>query len=168
MEDKRVRYYKEESLKLVTASQMRNIDSSTINMGIPGIVLMENAASCVVNEICADYTHVAALSVVVVCGKGNNGGDGFAIARHLINLEASTKVFLVGKASELKGDALTNYTVLRNMGISVYEIQNDADLCELKESLEGAALVDALLQGYRKRKRAVCFNISIMNQTGLL
>lgn len=169
MEDKRVRYYKEESLKLVTASQMRNIDSSTINMGIPGIVLMENAASCVVNEICADYTHVAALSVVVVCGKGNNGGDGFAIARHLINLEASTKVFLVGKASELKGDALTNYTVLRNMGISVYEIQNDADLCELKESLEGARLVvDALLgtgiQGSVSGLYASV--IGIMNQTG--
>lgn len=146
MKDAGLRYYGEESLKLVTASQMRSIDSNTIKLGIPGIVLMENAACCVVKEILADYPDLTEVSVVIICGKGNNGGDGFAVARHLINLGAFVQTILVGKSSDLKGDALTNYEVLNNMGVPVIEIQTDSELSILKEYLDRAGLlVDALL-----------------------
>lgn len=141
-----IRYYGEKSLKLVTASQMRSIDSNTINLGIPGIVLMENAASCVVREIYADYPDLIAFSVVVVCGKGNNGGDGFVVARHLMNLGAFVQTVLVGESSDLKGDALTNYAILNNMGAHVLEIQTDSELPILREFLSRSKLVvDALL-----------------------
>lgn len=146
MTEMRVRYYGERSLKLVTASQMRSIDSNTITLGIPGIVLMENAASCVIKEICADYPDIAGFSVVVVCGKGNNGGDGFAIARHLMNLGAFVQTVLVGESFALRGDALSNYTILNNMGAHVLEIQTDSELRILREFLNRSELVvDALL-----------------------
>lgn len=168
MRDITVRYYGEKSLKLVTASQMRSIDSNTINLGIPGIVLMENAASCVVREICADYPDIAGFSVVVVCGKGNNGGDGFAIARHLMNLGAFVQTVLVGESSALRGDALSNYVILNNMGAHVLEIRTDSELPILRESLSRSELViDALLgTGIQGSIRGIYKDvIDMMNQS---
>jgi len=80
-------------MKVVTPVQMREIDSYTINkVGIPGIVLMENAAVRVTDEILKDYGSLVNKNIVLLAGKGNNGGDAFAIARHLCNKGANTVV----------------------------------------------------------------------------
>jgi len=81
-------------MKVVTPVQMREIDSYTINkVGIPGIVLMENAAVRVTDEILKDYGSLVNKNIVLLAGKGNNGGDAFAIARHLCN-KGQIRLFL--------------------------------------------------------------------------
>lgn len=99
--------------KVLSSAQMREYDRYAIGqLGIPGVVLMENAGANVVQEILAEYGPVSGKSVLIIAGKGNNGGDGFVIARQLLIKAARVSVLLLGKAGELKGDALLNYKVL--------------------------------------------------------
>ena len=106
-------------MKICTAKKMRAADrEASEKYGIPGIVLMENAAvSCVKEVIGFD-------SFVILCGKGNNAGDGMAIARHLINADKKVKIYLL-LGRDFSGDALTNFEILKNMG---------AELCDLSEN----------------------------------
>jgi len=114
-------------MKVCTAEQMRKIDKSASDFGaIPSIVLMENAAIACVDEILS-LKNVK--SVAIFCGKGNNGGDGFAIARHLFMSGIDTEVYLVC-GSDFSKDALINYEIISRMGIKIKEI-NDTDLLEL-------------------------------------
>jgi NAD(P)H-hydrate epimerase len=95
-------------MRLAMNYQMQQIDRSAIDTyGIPSIVLMENAGKVVVDEIIKMKGQYQ--KVVIVCGPGNNGGDGFVIARHLFNLGVTVKVFVVGEISELNHDAMLNY-----------------------------------------------------------
>ena len=81
-------------MKVCFAEQMREIDRAASEKGgIPSIILMENAAVACVDELKKDFGDLSKKSVAVFCGKGNNGGDGFAIARHLSALGADTAVF---------------------------------------------------------------------------
>jgi hydroxyethylthiazole kinase-like uncharacterized protein yjeF len=105
---------------VLTASEMAEIDRTTIEqIKIPGIVLMENAGRGVVTEIENFLSEVAEKQVVIFCGKGNNGGDGYVIARHLYNQGARVAVFLAAEKQNIKGDALINLKILENMGIKV-------------------------------------------------
>src|SRR4051812_20814190 len=70
-------------MKVLTAAQMREVDRLTIEAGIPGIVLMENAGHRVMEFLQERFAPLAAQRIVVLCGKGNNGGDGLVIARQL-------------------------------------------------------------------------------------
>ena len=70
-------------MKVVTPEQMREVDRRTIELGIPGLILMENAGSRVVEVLKERYEPLEGQRIVVVCGKGNNGGDGLVIARQL-------------------------------------------------------------------------------------
>ena len=101
---------------LATAELMRRFDSSAIQkFSIPGLVLMENAGRAFVDVL---EKHVGALngkSIFILCGKGNNGGDGFVIARHCANRGALVHVGLIAKKSEVKGDAKTNLDSLLKM-----------------------------------------------------
>lgn len=125
----------------VTSEQMRQMDQITIqNYGIPGIVLMENAGRAVADVILHEYS--PGVQILVFCGKGNNGGDGFVVARYLINNNFAVRVFLAGKVTDLKGDAKYNYTILQNMHVPVHSIQTQKDLKSLP--LEGV-IVDGLL-----------------------
>lgn len=114
-------------MKACTSAQMRLIDKSASEFGgIPSIVLMENAAIACVNEI----TKLGSIgSAVIFCGKGNNGGDGFAVARHLFNKGIKVTVYLVC-GSDFSGDALINYEIISRMGINIIEL-NDTDLLNL-------------------------------------
>ena len=101
---------------VVTSEQMRICDRYAIEkLHIPGLVLMENAGRGVVDEICRTYGSLYGKSVLIFCGKGNNGGDGFVIARHLNRLGADVVVYFLGRASDLKGDAKTNYQILASI-----------------------------------------------------
>ncbi len=101
-------------MKVLTATQMREVDRRTIAMGVPGIVLMENAGHRVV-ELLEKRFRLSQERVVVLCGKGNNGGDGMVIARQLHThlRPASLHVVLLADPAELKGDAATNFQMLQ-------------------------------------------------------
>ena len=117
--------------KVCYASQMRNIDKNASEEGgIPSIVLMENAAfSCVV-ALTERFGGLDKKHIAVFCGKGNNGGDGFAIARHLYNIGVDVDVFLVC-GDEFKGDAQINYDIIEKAGVHI-EYMYNSDFLELR------------------------------------
>ena len=107
---------------------MRNADkNASENFGIPGIVLMENAAISCVSEV------IGFDSFTVLCGKGNNAGDGFAIARHLINKGKTVKIYtLFGE--DFSGDAKTNFEILKNMGAEICAPDKEAIKTDIMRS----------------------------------
>ncbi|MGI4787233.1 MAG: NAD(P)H-hydrate dehydratase [Janthinobacterium lividum] len=108
-------------LKLTTAAQMREMDRRTIEeFGVPSIVLMENAALRVVDVIAERFGPLKGKRIAVVCGKGNNGGDGLAIARHLATrFGAVVTVHLAADPAGYKGDAAVNYALAQSFGLDI-------------------------------------------------
>src|SRR5208337_1773112 len=101
---------------VVTSAEMQACDRFAIQqLHIPGIVLMEHAGKGVVEMMTNYFGSLPGRSILILCGKGNNGGDGFVVGRHLANLGASVNLVLIGKSSALKGDALTNCRIFRTM-----------------------------------------------------
>src|SRR6476620_517223 len=100
--------------KVLTAAQMREVDRlTTEKYGIPSILLMENAAHAVARVITNKLG--SELKVSVLCGKGNNGGDGAAIARILWSQGSDVDVVLFGRISETSGDARVNFEILKEL-----------------------------------------------------
>jgi len=134
----------------VTGNQMKAIDNYCIEkLGIPGIVLMENAALKVVKNIDLDeFT-----SFTIVCGVGNNGGDGLAVARHLYVLGKEVKVFLIGNIGKGSRDFDINYKILKNIGLDLVHINSQEDLKTLNHSLKSTGMtIDALFGTGLSRK----------------
>lgn len=104
-------------IPLFSTNQVRKADEYALNkLGIPGIVLMENASKNIFDAILAKYPEVNNYERVgIICGKGNNGGDGFALARHFINNGFYVSVISIGKPSQLKGDALINFNITKKL-----------------------------------------------------
>jgi len=101
---------------MATVSQIQRLDKLAIKRyGVPSLVLMENAGRAVAEEVKKSLRGKKKPRVCVVCGLGNNGGDGFVVARHLMDAGIPAKVFLVGKARRLKHDAAINYQILKKM-----------------------------------------------------
>lgn len=133
-------------IKVASSEQMRSIDRAAIEeYGIPGIVLMENAAVKV-------YSHILKIDgiknkkVCFVCGMGNNGGDGFAAARHLSLINKSIKTFMIGDESRLKGDALINFNIYKKMGLHIGYIRGIGNMENLIDAVrECDVLVDGLM-----------------------
>ncbi|HHT9146617.1 MAG: NAD(P)H-hydrate epimerase [Candidatus Brocadiaceae bacterium] len=134
--------------KSLTREEMRELDRKAIEeYKIPGIVLMENAGRNVAEEILKMLDDPQQAKVAILCGKGNNGGDGFVVARHLCNHGISVDVFLVARVSDIlkDGDAGTNLQILLNMKIPVKEILDISGVNSiLKELNDCNILVDAL------------------------
>lgn len=105
--------------KILSPSAMQNIDRRAIHeSGIPGMLLMENAGNAVLNEIL--YHYPEAKSITLVCGKGNNGGDGFVIARRLINYSNDINIFCTfDKNFKSKGDAGLNLKLIQSIGLNI-------------------------------------------------
>lgn len=103
--------------KVLTAAEMRDVDRlTTEKYGIPSLLLMENAAQAVARAICQKLGgSVEDSSILILCGKGNNGGDGAALARILWEQGANVEVVLIGLASATKGDARTNFEILQKI-----------------------------------------------------
>jgi len=108
-------------LKLTSAAQMREMDRRTIgDFGVPGLILMENAALRVVEAMTERFGPLRGKKVTVVCGKGNNGGDGLAIARHLeTRLGAEVTVNVVADPEDYAGDAAASYKMARAFGLDI-------------------------------------------------
>lgn len=133
-------------LPVQNVESMREADRHTIeDLGVPGMVLMENAATGLVDAIRDRFPE--AVSVLILCGPGNNGGDGLAAARHLINGGHQVRVLLFGSEDRLSPDASTNLAAARAFGVEVAELR-DGGLEELEDALDAGGadlIVDALL-----------------------
>lgn len=128
--------------KYITPERMQEIDRlAQSRYGIPSIVLMENAGRAVAEEALEVLKNLKNKSVVCVCGKGNNGGDGFVSARHLINYGFDVKVFLAARPCELQGDARVNYEILSKMGHRVYLLASDRSMNFFKKILKKSVLI---------------------------
>ncbi|WP_125153995.1 NAD(P)H-hydrate dehydratase [Clostridium rectalis] len=151
-------------MKIGTCQVSKNIDKYCIeDLSIPSIVLMENAAIKIIKNIDLSKFN----SFVIICGKGNNGGDGFAVARHLHILNKNIEVFLIGGDNGLSKDCEINYRILKNMGIGVNSISNIEDIFNLRETLEKSDIsIDALFGTGLTRKIEGIYNdvISVINE----
>lgn len=133
-------------MRVLNAAQMREADRFTIEeIGIPSLVLMENAGRQVVAAIEAAYEARLEGRVAVLCGRGSNGGDGFVVARTLAQRGIEAAVFVVGALSDVRGDARTNLDILGRLGITVVEV-NDEQTWELhfSEISQCTLIVDAI------------------------
>jgi len=127
-------------MKILTAAQMREVDRRTIEAGIPGLILMENAGHRVVEFLAETFAPLHEQRVVILCGKGNNGGDGMVVARQLFTRfrPKTLHVVLAGDPEDLKGEAAENYRMLQVVGCPVAR--------EITPGMRQASLVlDALL-----------------------
>jgi ADP-dependent NAD(P)H-hydrate dehydratase / NAD(P)H-hydrate epimerase len=133
-------------MRILNAEQMREADRFTIeDIGIPSLVLMENAGRQVVAAMEAAYEAQLEGRVGVLCGRGNNGGDGFVVARTLLQRGIDAAVFVIGGLADVRGDARTNLDILGRLGVTVVEI-NDEQTWELhfSEISQCTLLVDAI------------------------
>jgi len=129
-------------MKIVTPKQMNAIDACSINeYGIPGILLMENAAIAVVSEAVSMMGGCGGKAVTVVAGRGNNGGDAFAAARLLYSRGADVNVYLTGLKDGITGDALFNLNLLEKTGVCVSEINEEKDIDLLAADMSRSALI---------------------------
>ena len=132
----------EELQLLCDARTMRELDRNAIeNIGIPGMVLMENAARSFTDLLEQEILSKNPEQMVVVCcGKGNNGGDGFVIARHLDYRGYTVRVLLFAQPDSLQGDAAINHAVIQRSGIEVKQISNVADSAALHSELTASEI----------------------------
>jgi NAD(P)H-hydrate epimerase len=133
-------------LKVVTSEIMQRLDKRAIEeCGIPGIVLMENAGSRATEVIESHYPELINKKVAVFSGKGNNGGDGFVIARHLFNRGVQVKIYLLTAGDSLLGDAKINFEIVRHLGISILEFKEEGIIDLIRDEIRDCDLiVDAI------------------------
>lgn len=138
LRDKRSGIY----LKAVTPEQMKAIDRHAISvLGIPGVVLMENAGVRVFEAAVRMLKSMKDPRVLVLCGKGNNGGDGFVAARYLYNDGFTTEVFALASPDAITADAKVNLNILLNMGKTVKYVLGPEDLEELNSVIPRCSLI---------------------------
>src|SRR5436309_7077144 len=133
-------------MRVLNAAQMRDADRRTTEeIGIPSLVLMENAGRQAVAAMEAMYADLGDRQVAVLCGRGNNGGDGFVVARTLAQRGVDVAVFLIGRVADVRGDARINLEILGRLGHPVGEIA-DSQAWELhfSEVSDCTLIVDAI------------------------
>lgn len=132
---------------LVTASEMREMDRRTIeSFGLPGRVLMENAGRGATQFLLEQFEGLENKKIGIVAGRGNNGGDGFVIARYLAQKGFHVTVFLLSQSSKVKGDAAANLELLSPLGIPVIEMADQNSFEAHKTAMRHHDIwVDAIL-----------------------
>ena len=142
------RYKPDKKCIVMTRDEVRAVDSWAINtLGIPGVVLMENAGRSCAALIEDKLKGIANPKVCIFCGTGNNGGDGYVIARHLVNRGIKTAVVVCGDRNKIKGDAKINLDILERMGETIERLNPaDTDIAEQVGRLSAGAniLVDSI------------------------
>src|SRR5262245_47526645 len=134
-------------MKILTSEQIREVDRlSTEKYGIPSLILMENAGMRVAEVLEDRFEDLEELTVAILCGKGNNGGDGFVIARQLIQKGCYPFVFLFANEEEVSGDAKTNLMIRNVFGYLPTMVMSEDDCNEERlELLDADVVGDALL-----------------------
>lgn len=130
--------------KIATTKEMKALDGAAVEeAGIPGLILMENASLEILRKIEQIFGgEIRGRTFIIICGKGNNGGDGFALARHLLNREAEVIVLSAGPVADLRGDAKTNAQIFASIGGPVKEVRESGAMPKLGN---GDLIVDGLL-----------------------
>jgi NAD(P)H-hydrate epimerase len=134
-------------MKLATSKEMQIIDNlASSEYKISSLILMENAGVQVTQTVKHFLgKNVGGRKVMILVGKGNNGGDGLVVARHLVNAGVEVKVFLLVRSEEIKGDARTNLEILRHLPVSIITVIENRDLNVVRLALLSADLiVDAI------------------------
>jgi NAD(P)H-hydrate epimerase len=133
-------------MKILNAAEMKEIDRRAIEeIGLPGPVLMENAGLQVFRFLQTLLPYCEGDKIVIVAGKGNNGGDGLVVARHLWNHGAAPRVVLLSAKEEVKGDAALNLRIAEKIGVPVDEVRSEADWSARKKLIKDASvIVDAI------------------------
>jgi hydroxyethylthiazole kinase-like uncharacterized protein yjeF len=151
-------------MKFSSSEDIKKIENYCIsNLGISELLLMENAAIKVLNNVNLQNNE----SFVLVCGSGNNGGDGFAVARHLFALDKKVQVFFVGNLDKMSKGCEINYKILKNMGIKVSNIIASEDMEDFKLGVLSAdVVIDSILGTGLKREITGIYAlvISIINE----
>jgi hydroxyethylthiazole kinase-like uncharacterized protein yjeF len=134
-------------MRLVRASEIQEMDRLTIHeWGIPGIVLMENAGRAATRIFLDHFTPPLNSHVIVLCGRGNNGGDGYVVARYLHQAGLRVTVVVLSEPDKVSGDALTNLNVIRHMGLEILEIPGIDEWARQRQAVrECEFLIDAIL-----------------------
>ncbi len=128
---------------LVTVPEMRAVDKlSTTELNIPAILLMENAGLKTAQAIRREYGNLKNKHVCIICGKGNNGGDGFVVGRHLSRMGAEVEFFSTASLSELRDEAAANRKIAESLRLPIHDIHSIEDL---KPAFIPDFIVDALL-----------------------
>ncbi len=149
-------------MKLLTALQMQELEQLAIGQcGISGLVLMENAARSFCDALEAERGFLCGKKIAIYCGSGNNGGDGFAVARHLYNRGAHVTIIAGFEPAKLKQDAKTNFDIITRMGISVLSFEEST-------ALQFDVIIDALFgTGFRGEAEEIYSEmIQAMNHSG--
>jgi hydroxyethylthiazole kinase-like uncharacterized protein yjeF len=133
-------------MKILTSQQMKGVDTKAIqDLGIIGPILMENAGIQITREILKKFPRIEKEKVVIIAGRGNNGGDGFVVARHLFNRGCRPDVLLLASKKDLKGDAALNAGIAGRIGIGIKEITSPRRWGAVKRILSKATvLVDGI------------------------
>lgn len=133
-------------MKVLTSTEMKRMDKYAMEkLGIIGPVLMENAGLEIVRAVLARFPDISQEKIVVVAGKGNNGGDGFVVGRHLFNRGAWVQILLLGKKKDPQGDAAVNLNMVNRIGIDIQEITSEDSWKRARKSLKKATiLIDAV------------------------
>lgn len=135
-------------MKLLQAEQMKEIDRRTTEEYlIPSLILMENAGVKVMDTIRGLIPALDKSRIIILAGKGNNGGDGLVIGRHLVNAGATVDIFLLGEPDELTVDATINYQILIKMGVNVLTLRNNTEVEVYRNALSSADLVVDAIYG---------------------
>lgn len=123
------------------AKTMKEMDErAQKDYAIPGLILMENAGRAAAQAASRLLRGQKNKEVIVFSGPGNNGGDGFVLARHLANKKIKVKVFLLGKKNKLRGDALINFVILSKIGVEAIEL-NFTNWPKVRTGIQRADLV---------------------------
>jgi len=126
----------------ITASEMRRVDANCSDLGLLPLQLMENAGASVARAIRARFPEGTETRIAVLAGTGNNGGDGFVAARHL--LDYNPVILLLGRARDIATDeSRRNWEILRNLSADLREIRDSSELSELE--LDADIVIDAML-----------------------
>ncbi len=160
---------KPQDFTIMTRQQVRDFDAYAINtLHIPGVVLMENAGTGCTQIILDHLKNPQASKVSIFCGTGNNGGDGYVIARHLANQNIDVQTIICGDTEKIKGDALINLEIIRRMNLTIEQLEMSApDIPDRINTLTAGSdmIVDAIfgtgLQGQLRPQHAnliTCIN----------
>lgn len=157
-------------MKIVTSAEMREIDRvTTQRFGVPSLTLMENAGSAVAQFALMSFP--SAMTFGVVCGKGNNGGDGFVAARKLAEGGKSVRVLLLGNLKELRGDAAENFRSLKSLIPSFRKKREKAVATSGKSKFpssrkgqgkDGTPALVKIVEGWESRESDIAFSCDVL------
>ncbi len=128
--------------RVLSVQRMQAMDRLAVDLGLSSLCLMENAGAGCARQLLKRLQDSGEIRLAILCGSGNNGGDGFVIARHLLQAGLDPQVFAIGVAAKASPDAAANRAILSNLGLPIHEILGEEDLPDLRSF---DLLVDCLL-----------------------